>query len=196
MVELPDTPAPNGVNATLLDFTLVQRPASGAALQIIDRPGSRWQLEYTFPVMKADTARKFTARTTKAKRVGLRVEVPLLGVKQGLPGSPVVDGAGQAGTTLNVRGLTANYVFKEGYWLTIIDSDDTYYLHQISAPGAADSSGDATLSIEPALRVPFGDGDEILLARPMVDGIVTSQASWSMGLGNFVQLSFTLEEAA
>lgn len=196
MVELPDTPAPNGATPTLLDFGLVQRPASGAALQIIDRPGSRWQWEITYPVMKADTARKFTAQLSKAKRQGLRIEIPLLGIKQGLPGSPVVNGAGQAGTTLSVRGLTANYAFKEGYWLTIIDSDDTYYLHQISAAGVANGSGVATMSIEPALRVPFADGDMILLAKPMVEGIVTSQATWSMNLGNLVQLGFTLEEVA
>lgn len=196
MIELPDSPAPNGVTATLLDFALVQRPASGAALQVIDRPGSRFQLEYGFPVMKADTARKFTVRLTKAKREGLRIGVPLLGVSQGIPGAPVVDGAGQSGTTLDVRGLTANYAFKEGFWMTVIDADGEGYLHQISAPGAADALGDAAISIEPALRAPFADGDEIELANPWVAGVVTSQVSWPMELGNFVRLGFTLEEAA
>src|SRR3546814_1909417 len=64
-------------------------------------------------------SRIFIARLLKAKREGLRIPYPLIDVPQGAPGSPVVDGADQSGTTINLRGLTPGYAAKEGYWLSI-----------------------------------------------------------------------------
>jgi hypothetical protein len=75
-------------------------------------------------------ARVFISRLLEAKRVGrLLINFPLLGERQGSPGSPVVDGAGQAGATLKLRGLNPGYTIKEGYWLSIIDTNDQHYLH-------------------------------------------------------------------
>src|SRR3546814_10400759 len=71
----------------------------------------------SFPPMLPSVSRIFIARLLKAKREGLRIPYPLIDVPQGAPGSPVVDGADQSGTTINLRGLTPGYAAKEGYWL-------------------------------------------------------------------------------
>lgn len=195
MIILPENPAPNGAVPTLLDFGFLQRPSTGAAALRVDRPGSRWRLQFSYPVMQADVARPYISRLTAAKTEGLRIAFPLQGVSQGSPGSPVVDGSGAAGTSLPVRGLTPGYVAKEGYWLTIIDGDGVYYLHNVRATVAADSSGEATLSIYPMLRAPVADGDVILLAKPMVEGVIEGDVSWNMELANLISgLTFVLEE--
>lgn len=197
MIELPNTPGPNAVEPELIDYGFNQKPATGAGALRVDRPGSRFRLEVSFPVMRADTARVFISRLIAAKSEGLRMPYPLLGVNQGNPGSPVVDGSGALGSTLPVRGMTPGYQIKEGFWLTVIDADGVYYLHNVRANTFADASGEATLTIKPILRAPLVDGDTILLGKPMVEGVIEELSSFPLGLADLVDgLSFTLEEQA
>lgn len=195
MITLPSLPAPNGVRLGLLDFGFIQRPITGAAAQRVDRKGNRFQADFTFPPMKANTARVFTSRLQTAKREGIRMEVPLLDVDQGSPGSPVVDGANQTGTSLNIRGLTPGYEFKEGFWLSILAGSGQYFLHNVRGDVTADGLGDATITIEPALRVLFPDGAVIDLVTPKIEGLVTNDLAWEIPTNRLVQVSFTMEEA-
>lgn len=191
MIELPDSPAPNGIEFEAIDYGMFQR---GASTLRVDRAGGRYSLRVSFPPMVADTARKFIARLQRAKSEGLRLDIPLLGVSQGLPGAPVVDGAGQAGKTLNVRGLTPGYVAKEGFWLTIIETDGTPYLHMVAVTGVS-AGGTLAMEIEPALRAPFADGAAIELANPFVEGFIEGDGwSWSVPVERLIALSFPLEE--
>lgn len=197
MIEFPRDPAPNGVNPTLVDFGFLQRPVSGAKVQRVDRPGNRYAVEVSYPPMKADVARKFVARLQRAVREGLRIEYPLLGVSQGSPGAPVVDGADPTGTTLPVRGLTPHYAVKEGYWLNVTDADGTRYLHSVQTPAIADASGLLSIDIEPAIRTPLADGSEVELAKPTIEGTV-EVVGWSLNVDRLVRFggAIVIEEAA
>lgn len=194
-ITLPDNPSPNAASPTLIDYGSVQRPATGAAAQRIDRPGSRFRIEIGFPPMpNKETGRVFVSRLLRAKTEGLQIEMPLLGVDQGVPGSPVVDGAGQSGTTLNLRGLTPHYAAREGYWLSI-SNGTRRFLHNVAAPAAADATGDMTVTITPALRYPFADGATVDMAHPMIDGFVLGEEwGWQMGLDHNLGLSVAIEE--
>jgi hypothetical protein len=199
MIEMPTTPAPNGVEVTILDFGFLQRPQSGAPALRVDRPGSRFTVAVSYPPMKSDVARAFVARLQRAKREGLRIQMPLLEVNQGSPGSPTVNGAGQSGTTLAIDSLTPNYMFREGYWLTITEAaSGDRFLHCCLSAVAANSSGQATIEIEPALRAPFADGDTIELAHPTVGGYLTDAVGWSLSVDQLVRIGGTImiEEAA
>jgi hypothetical protein len=196
MILLPSEPAPNGCAPSIVSFDIHARPSTGAAVQTIYRPGSRWAFEFSYPVMPADVARKFTSRLVRAQREGLRMEVPLLGVSQGAPGTPQVDGANPSGTSLPVKGCTPGYVFDEGFWLTLIDAAGNYYLHQVVGSVIVNGAGKATVSIETPIRAPVPDSATILVATPMVQGIIEA-VSWGMRLGDLVDgIGFTLEEAA
>ncbi|MGV1682900.1 hypothetical protein [Sphingopyxis sp. NJF-3] len=197
MIELPADPAPNGVQPTLLDFGMNLRPSTGAAVLRVDRKGSRYRLQVSFPPMLPSVSRIFVARLLKAKREGLRIAFPLIDVPQGAPGSPVVDGAGQTGTSLAIRGLTPGYAAKEGYWLSIEDENGQHFLHNVSEAARADGSGEVTLNITPELRAPFLDGATVHLAKPMVEGFVDgNEWSWTIPVNKLVAIEFTLEEAA
>lgn len=196
MIELPDSPAPNGVSPTLIDYGLILRPALGGAVQRVDRAGSRFRAEVSFPPMRPDTARRFISRLLDAKREGLRIEYPLLGVSQGIPGTPVVDGAGQTGTTLAVRGLTPRYAFKEGFWLSIVKAGQ-HYLHNCRSNAVAGGDGATTVTITPPLRTDFPDGAAIHLAKPMIEGLIDgNEWSWSIPVERLIALQVTIEEAA
>lgn len=197
VIELPDEPAPNLASPRLVDNGFTQRGQSGPAGRV-DRPGSHWAMVVTFPPLKAEAGRVFTVRLTRAQAEGLRVEVPLLGVKQGIPGAPVVDGAGQTGTTLNARNLTPYYAAKEGFWLHIENVDGERCLHQVTAQVIADASGVAALSIWPPLWKAFADGDSIELAHPTIEGAIEPLEGWSLSVDRLVRFggSIVIEEAA
>ena len=197
MLELPTTPQPADVTASLLDYGMVLRPASGAPALRVNRGGSRYSVQVTMPAMKADVARQFLSRLQSAKREGLRIPYPLLGVSQGSPGSPVVNGTDSAGTTLKLRGLTVGYTVKEGYWLSVTNASGVSFLHNVRATVVVAAGGTVNLTVEPPLRSVFLDGAVVRLAAPVVEGIVTSDVSWSLPSDGIVSgLAFTIEEAA
>ncbi len=193
MIELPASPAPNGMEPALLDYGLIQRGASSLR---VNRAGNRWRIAFSYPPMQPDKARTFTGRLTRAKRDGVKVALPLI-VPQGAPGVTVVDGAGQSGTTLAVRGFNAGYPIKEGFWLTAIDADGVGYLHQVAETVRADASGEATLSIDPPLRTPLLDGAAIELGEPWIEGFIDGEEwGWSIPVSRLVSVGFTVEEYA
>lgn len=195
MIEFPDNLAPNGCTPTLVDYGGVLRSAIGGSTQKIDRLGSRFRVDLSYPPMEEVDARIFVSRLIRAKREGLRIEYPLLSVDQGLPGSPVVNLAGQTGFTLAVRGLTPNYTGKEGFWFSIVNLGQ-HYLHNVTANFTASATGTATISIFPALRIPFLDADVVHLGRPMIEGLVDGdEIGWQMSLAHHIEFSVTIEES-
>ena len=197
MIELPETPAPNGASPALLDFGIDLVPPTGAAELRVDRPGSRFTIEVSFPPMQPDMARVFVSRLLEAKRVGVRIPFPLLDVDQGLPGLPVMNGAGQAGTTIALRGFVPGYVFKEGFWLSIENENGQHFLHNCRSTGAADASGIAQIKVETALRYPFADGAKVHFARPMIEGRPQgSEWGWQIPINRLIALSVPIREVA
>jgi hypothetical protein len=146
--------------------------------------------------MRQDVADTFTAALARAKRQGVRIYLPVR-VPQGIPGSPVVDGAGQTGSTLAVRGLVAGYAARVGFWLTILEAadDDTGYLHRMFQTSVADGTGDAVWEIEPPLRAPFADGDVIHIGNPYIEGFIDGD-SWGYDIeeAEMTVLTITVEE--
>lgn len=196
MIELPDHASPNLATPTLIDFGGVLRPSTGAKLLRVDRAGNRFRVAMTLPVQSAEDARTIIARLIAAKTEGLRVPYPLQGIDQGAPGAPVVDGAGQSGNTINLRGLTPGYLAREGFWLSIVRNGQ-HYLHVVRDPGAtANADGDIVLPISPNLRVPYPDGAAVHLGRPMIEGLVEGDLSWDLALAGLVDsIQFVIEEA-
>lgn len=195
MITLPTTPAPNGIELSLLDYGAILRPPGGGAVQRVNRKGSRWRASVSLPPMLPAEARIFISRLARAKFEGVRLELPLL-VDQGAPGAPVVNGAGQAGTTINLRGMTNGYVVAEGYWLSIVNAAGQHFLHCVTASVTV-AGGLAAVGIVPELRTSFADGATVHLVAPQIEGFVDGEEwSWAIPLDRFVRIEFPIEEAA
>ncbi|MBM3927311.1 MAG: hypothetical protein FJ335_02475 [Sphingomonadales bacterium] len=123
---------------------------------------------------------------------------PLLSVVQHVFGAPVVDGAGQAGETLSVRGLSPRTAVREGYWASIEDADGQHYLHNIGAGVMADADGKAVLDVsDTMLRRPFADGARVHLNVPMIEGVITGDdVAWRLAIDHNTAIEFEIEEAA
>jgi len=197
MIELPYETKFSAASVSVVDFGGVLRPATGARLQRVDRPGARFAAAMSIPISTTAEARALVADLVAAKFQGVRIYYPLQYESQGYPGNPVVDGSGQSGKTLRIRNLTANYGAKKGYFLSVVDPSGQHYFHQIGAKFIAGSDGRATFPIETALRYPFPDGCSVRLARPMIEGLIGDDISWTLALGGLVDtINFTIEEAA
>lgn len=198
MITLPAGLVPSSAQVAMIDFGFVQRPALGAAISRINRPGNRWQVELAWPTMRADDARALVRRLSAAVTEGLRVAFPLQGVNQGAPGAfAEVNGSGAGGTSIPLRGLTAGQTVKEGWWVTAIDSAGVHYLHQVAADVVANGSGIATITVNPMLRTALVDGNDVLLGTPLVEGMVTGRIGWDLSPGHFIDgLGCVIEEAA
>ena len=95
---------------------------------------------------------------------------------QGSPaGTPLVNGASQTGRSLVTDGWNASIaIFKAGDFLKIAGNDKVY---MCTADVSSDGSGDATISIEPAL-----------VASPADDGAIThSSVSFTVALTSGIQ---------
>lgn len=197
-IDLPSTPAPADAVIQPVDFGAVLTPALGGALQRINRLGNRHQVTFTMPPMYYEPhGRVWAARLVRAQTVGGRMRFFQPGVDVGTPGSPVIDGSGQIGSTISLRGLTAGYKIREGQAFSVVRSGRHYVLvagQDITANG----SGEADVPLTQMIRVLLHDGDVCHFDQPMIEGLLTGDAvSWALRPGKRAEgFSFTITEVA
>lgn len=195
MIELPPGVIPVAADVALVDAGGVMRsPLNTAALRI-DRDGSHYQVTLQFPrIGDPALARVVISRLIRAQREGLRTWFPTPDDQQ-VPGTVVVDGGGQAGLSLRVRGVFPNTAIREGYWLSVKDSAGRSYLHNVAGQVVVPSTGRAVLPLSESLRAPFADGAPVRFVSPPIEGIVVGDArEWSIDVERGLSFAVTIEE--
>lgn len=169
----------------------------GGALQRLNRLGDHFAVTYNVGDVRSDSpeGRLLRQQLIMAKTQGAIALFPQDGRDTGAPGSPVVNGAGQTGSTINLRGFAASYPVLTSQPFSII-SGGRRYLHTANADTAANGSGGMALAITPMLRISPGDGAICEFATPYIEGFITSDISWVFTPGNWQGQSVTIEEAA
>lgn len=194
MIVLPSSPKPNRMTADYLDFGFIQNRM--AASVRVDRPGNRHRITLSWPREQMIPGQRevFTAALKRGKRAGVQINLPLT-ADQPAAGTPVVNGAGQFGTTLNIRGLNPGYVIGQDFWLSVSRSDGVSYLHSAYATMTANGSGVAIVQIEPPLRYPFADGAAVAIQTPVIQGFLVGETfSYSVEEVKMTPISITIEE--
>lgn len=188
-IMLPDKPGLSGAKIRLLDWGGRLIPWGGGVTQNLLRLGTRSGVEYKLPRMRSDPeGRLWGMKLREAKLSGVIVPFIQDGFDVGTPGEPVVDGDGQSGSILTVRGGTPNYGYRYGQAFSMIH-EGRRYLHFVQATTLADSTGKATLPIFPMLRVIPDDGDVLEVAKPMIEGSLTgNEVAWDIGLEPYADL--------
>ncbi len=162
----PATPAPSSVQFGGIQPSLVSRARSGKRQS--RRKGARvWTVTATWPVMSAtDWAALFAFVMAQGGQYGsfqwVVPGVPGSGAAPGgsWAGAPIVDGASQVGTTLNIRGLTpsAAGIAKAGDVFMLASSTKVY---MVTADANADGFGKAALAIAGPLILSPADAEGI-----------------------------------
>lgn len=191
VVVLPEDPSPASMEIGRVDAANELTPAFGGDDQEILRKGSRYALTFQMPPMRYVTGMGWGRLRKRGVTVLMRVFQP--GFDTGAPGSPVVDGAGQAGESLALRGLTPHYVIRADQFLSVVTGGQRF-LYQAEEEVVADAAGEVTVPLLDMLRRPHADGDVVEIAKPMVEGFVRNLGEWTVGVDRLVMLQFTVRE--
>lgn len=188
---LPSSPSPATMTIGLVSAANELTSAFGGGDQEILRKGTRHALTFRMPVMSYVKAMDWGVLRKKGVTVLMTVHQP--GFDTGAPGSPVVDGAGQAGTSFALRGLTPHYVIRADQFLSVITNGQRF-LYQADTEVVADAAGEVVVPLMDMLRWPHLDGDTVEIAKPMIEGFVRDLGEWAVGTDRLVGLQFTVRE--
>ncbi len=124
------------------------------------RGAQRWGMQLTWAPMRRAVFMQFFAflMAQRGQADTFTTQLPGHNTPQGTwSGTPVVNGAGQTGRVINLRGLTASQAAaaKAGDILTLAGQTKVY---MVTADAASDAGGLAAVAIEPALLASPADG--------------------------------------
>lgn len=206
-IALPSNPRARNLTVHYMDATAILRGSHGGATQHVDRLGTRHSIDVVLPTMRIEArpdevveferqARIWINRLKLAKKNKSCIwEFLQPGFKVGQPGAPVI----KANTLSNasvipLSGLTPNYDFQEGQWLSVL-SGGRYYLHSVDQQVIANQAGEAQLPVTPMIRTDFSQGDTVQVGMPIIQGFLTGdEFSWTIDEAKMVGLSFSIEE--
>ena len=191
-VTLPTSPSPKVLTPRLVTTRTDLRSAFGHAIQRANRAGSHWAFDVEMPPQSHSSVLDWVNLLDETDTCILNIPEP--GITIGSPGTPLVKGGSQTGSSLITDGWTNGYVIPKGKFFSVSVSG-LLYLYQTTAAVTADGLGNATLSIRPMLRSSPADNAALNVNPAKVEGFVTvSDDAWSIGDERVVSLKFTLEE--
>lgn len=138
--------------------------------QVYKHQGQWWEAEVSLPPMKRDEAEQVVAFLIKMNgQYGTFLMGDFLSTApRGIgTGTPLVNGASQAGDELVTDGWTVSTtgILKAGDWIQL-GSASTSTLHKVLDDVTSDASGNATLNIFPNLRSSPDDNAVITISSP------------------------------
>lgn len=135
--------------------------------QVYQYTGSVWEAEIKLPPMPMSEAKKWEAfiLSLRGMRGTFLMGNPLHESAEGTATGVQLDGEGTIRTTeLDVTGL-ANSTLKAGDYFQIGSGDDTH-IHMVVQDVTFSELGDATLDIEPPLRLTYADNTSLDFTLP------------------------------
>lgn len=155
----PSSPAPSRMQISSVFRNLTSYTQSG--IKFSDQvPGHKWRISLSFDPMSQDNFMElYSFALEQQGTFGTFQYVPpdLATPRGAFGGTPVVDGAGQTGTTLNVRGASISITNwgRKGDPFLIAGNNKVYRLTQNAN---TDGTGDVTLTFQPELIIAYADG--------------------------------------
>ncbi len=190
------TPLPKeSVEPRLMGWGRQTDGAFGAAIQSIDKAGSRYAVDASFSQLDEDCARELIAARLRSKTTGetVRWSWPQP-TYDGLVGTPLVKGAGQSGSLLAIDAATAGAPFRALDFFSF-ETESRAWLHAVHTSGVADGSGEASLAISPMLRVIPADNAALNFSAPVIEGLFAgNDVGWKLEQLCVYGVSFTIFE--
>lgn len=119
-----------------------------------------------------------------------------VGAMAQLPGTPLVDGGGQTGEALNVKGAPAGIArwAARGDYIQL-GSGSTTRLHMVAQDAATDSAGKTTLYLRPRVKAAPGNNDPVVVRDTLgIWTLVASEHHWSVDATGLASITFAVEE--
>ncbi|MDB5422327.1 MAG: hypothetical protein JWR59_2274 [Brevundimonas sp.] len=189
---LPTYPGPSSMTPRPITARNELRPAYGGPVTRTNRPGTRWAWDCDWPPMTYVESLEFDDILSETDTIVMDILQP--GLDTGSPGAPQVNGAGQLGTTLNLKGVTPGYVFRKGQWLSVAINGQ-WFAYKSSGAATAAAGGLLAVPLRTMIRLPAANSAVVKIAQPVAEGFVSvDPGSMQIDVDGFVRLKFTLEE--
>lgn len=150
------TQVPTTLSMQLSANTAVfQSPLLGS-VQILDRGGMKWLVDYTFSNISGAKRRELMGLVASLRGQANRLRVPVYDNPKGgaYGGVPLVDGASQTGSILSIKGCSnniTNWIRAGDYFSVVVNGE--HELKICTQDNSSDGTGlIATLEFEPRLR--------------------------------------------
>lgn len=195
VIYLPTNRLPMSVNPKPLDFGGWQEPIAGGDITRLDRLGNRFSVDVVMPRMAPEPyGRLWVSALVRAIGQLVVLPFPQVGLALGAPGSSLIDGAGQTGTSLKLRNMTVGYTIREGQFLN--GDDGTFAaLFMSTSDQVVGSDGKVTVPIWPMIRHSPADGAPTYIAAPMITGRLSGNLNgWTLERAGTRGLQFTITE--
>lgn len=198
---LPSTPGFNAVDWRLKDGREMTRSELTGSGLIVDRGAEYWTAKLVLPPMTADEAAPWEAAFMRAKTepfyLGPQLRSQPFTYRDAgtAPGTPLVDGGSQTGTTLSTDGWTVGFVIKAGDYVSF--SNGTFEeLHMVVEDVTVDEVGQADLVLEPPIKISPANNAIIRWDGPRCEMVVAAGQDFvtQIGAGLSVSLEIEVEE--
>ena len=164
--------------------------------QVINHAGRRWEVDVTLPPMKHADARIWLAWLAKldGSLNTFTIGDPLGCVPQGeAGGTPLVAGASQTGSSLDVDGCTLSQTgwLKAGDYIQIGTGADAR-LYMVTDDVDTDGAGAATINVWPAINIAPADNAAIVVSSTVgAFRLAASISTWSVDEAAIYGISFS-----
>ena len=182
--------AVNQTAMTMSPFTYKQ--------QVHNHSGQRWEAEVQLPSLKCENAEEWISFLLSLNgRAGTFLmgdpnRATPRGSASTAPGSPVINGASQTGSSIAIDGLpvSATGYLKAGDYVQF-GSASTATLHKVLTQINTNSSGQATLDIWPNVVAASADGATVVVTSAKGRWRLNSgQQDWSIDKSSFYGITF------
>lgn len=194
---LPAAPGIRTAKPRLRDFGAWLEPPTGGVAQRLNRIGNRFAVDIQVATSRStDEGRIIAARLMRGLTEGVVLPFPQDFDPGAVGTDVVVDGVGQLGSSIRLKGFPAGgYTVLEGQFFSIIYGGRRY-LHA-AAEDTATAAGGCLLPIFPMLRISPNDGAVCEFAQPMIEGFIQgNQLEYALQTAPYLDVSFTMLEAA
>ena len=198
-LSLPSHTGIASVTLRAVNNTAVSSSPFSYKQQVFTHTGQRWEAEIQLPAMKKGDAEVWTAwlLALKGHAGTFLLGDPNNATPRGaLGGTPVVYGASQTGSSLNIDGCTADVTgwLKAGDYIQL-GTGSTATLHKVLQDVDTDGSGAATIELWPNIRTAPADNATVYTSNCVGNFRLNSgQQDWSIDTAGVYGITFAAVE--
>tara|TARA_S200002703_G_scaffold23455_1_gene20281 strand:- start:575 stop:1207 length:633 start_codon:yes stop_codon:yes gene_type:complete len=200
---LPTTKGVAAINLRAVNAVAISQSPFTFKQQVIAHQGQRWEADITLPPMKRADAEVWVSFLVSlaGRRGTFTMGDPNCAAARGsasvTPGTPVVNGGGQTGSSLTVSGLPASAT---GYLLVgdyiQLGGGSSASLHKVMQQVDSSASGTASIEIWPYIRTAPSDSASVVVGDAVgVFRLSSNETNWSIDTASFYGISFAATEA-
>lgn len=199
---------PAGLKPSSAEFGLISNvqaftsPLAGT-VQTAELPGARWRVAMKFTVLDENQGRALKSFLAALDGLAGRFYYGdpaflIKGAAGALGGTPLVAGASQTGTSIDIDGASSSVTnwIRAGDYIQFTNTAGERELKMITADADTDGAGAATLSFKPAIRVSPADNAPITVTGATCQMMLAGNTNnWRLSPPMFTDISIEAIEA-